>query len=201
MNEPESRSLSVIEKIRSLRMTYNIFQLNDRELAETLNSFRQPESLLLWGVDNYQEFHNFQLNVLRQFHNYLASAKTLVDHTRKLVDDIYINTEFGDEYEVKKREQFADKPLINFVQQLRNYTLHRTLPITVASLSPKWESSISLDIIVLREWDKWSSKERAYLERIGDKVALGKIIDGYTYVIEDFYEWFYKRQKELHPDL
>src|SRR5687768_1473513 len=96
------------------------------QLSKTLSDFRQPESLPLWDVRNYKDFHQLQLNVLRQFHNYLASAKTLVDHTRRLVEDVYKNTEFLEEYEVKKREQFAGKPLINFVQKLRNYTLHRT---------------------------------------------------------------------------
>jgi len=63
----------------------------------------------------------FQLEIVCLLHNYLASAKTLIDHTRILVEELYKNTDFWAEYEARKKETFIDSPLAQFVQNLRNY--------------------------------------------------------------------------------
>src|SRR5437773_2418120 len=77
-------------QIRRLHISYLIFQGNYTELKNALDTFRQPATgLVLFIPDNQTELEAYQHNVIRQLHNFLASAKTLVDHMRDIVREVF----------------------------------------------------------------------------------------------------------------
>lgn len=191
-----------MRKIQELGNTRYIFVSNDRQLMQALAAFREPRAVLLWNDHDSMEM--YQLEIVRLLHNYLASSNTLVDHTRVLVEDLYRKTDFWKEYEAKKKEIFVDSQLAQFVKRLRNYMLHSVLPFTSTTMRFKkgqqsdLDCFVNLDLTKLRLWDGWTSKAREYLNCPEDRVRLDELAMAYTGLVTDFYDWFDKRQHELH---
>lgn len=85
-------------RIRSKLEVFSIsiytFEKNNKELVNLLNQYETDSNLALKisSFSNRETFEAFLTEIIRLLHNYLASAMTLVDHTRKL---------FRDEYEKK----------------------------------------------------------------------------------------------------
>jgi hypothetical protein len=86
------------------------------------------------------------------------------------------------------------------VQGLRNYILHRDLPLTSASLTSEHEASLQINIAKLRTWRKWEKVAREYIQNAKDDEKIEDIIKTYTSSILDFYNWFYDRQLDLHKE-
>jgi len=135
----------------------------------------------------------------RLLHNFLASAKSLVDHTRVIVNRLYADHEFRNEYQSKLDQDLAKNPVQKFVQNLRNYTQHYTLPILALQItfSEDLNFNIKMDVEILKQWDGWGTS-RAYLEAIGDNFCIVTLANEYFVLIQGFYSWLIQRQQELH---
>lgn len=120
-------------KTRNLGISHYIFMTNYNQLKNSLELFNTKEvDSNIWAIKNRDKLNQFQIEVIRLFHNYLASVKSLVDHTRIMVREVHGNKKFSREYELKKQEIFVNSPLSCFVQDLRNYILHKGIPETIA---------------------------------------------------------------------
>lgn len=111
--------------------------------------------------------------ITRYLHNYVASAMTLVDHGRRLTDRR--SGPIADEYERRKAEmlQFAE---ISFLQGLRNFSLHRSLPILAYTLTVTRDqmtsSEVELSTADLLSGDKWTAQAREFIEKSGERLQL-----------------------------
>ena len=86
--------------------------------------------LELWDMRNRKGFEAFLDEVDRLFHNFLAAATSLRDHTRRLWQKYPPpDPALAAEYQKRVKQTFADSPLANFVQRLRNYSMHQKLPV------------------------------------------------------------------------
>lgn len=200
-----SLGLKIINKIRTLNISYYIFMGNYKELKKALKTFEDPKiAIKLWTIENRDKLDAFHKEVIRLFHNYLASAKSLVEHTRIFAREMYFNTEFWDEYCKKISQQFDNSPLSHFIHDLRNYILHKGLPVTSTTLqfdkSGVFNNSILLSVDELRDWDKWSEKGKKYLNKLDKNIKMDKIINDYGFLVIEFYKWFGQRQDELHKE-
>jgi hypothetical protein len=195
-------------RIRALNASFNIFYQNYFILNDVLSEIGKPGSLVsTFAKQDIESLDKFNSTVALVFHNFLAGAKTLVDHTRVFKNDLYKGTDFEREYQNRVSKDFVRSPIVQFVQRLRNYTLHTRLPVTTARIhikkvgpqrQAKLSGSISLDVGKLREWDGWTAKSREYLDAQGDKVEIKTIADQYFSVIRAFCDWFGMRQSQLH---
>lgn len=161
----------------------------------------------LWRGDNREELDKFMNEVARLFHNFLAAAKTLVDHTRVLKNEMYEGQDFEKIYQKKLESDLSSSPVVRFVQDFRNYVLHKQLPITSAVFSisggedgtiKDFDSTIKLDVNRLREWKKWMSQSQIYLDALEDKAKIKDVAEQYEAAIRSFYHWFGDQQKKLH---
>jgi hypothetical protein len=191
-------------KTRYLGISHYIFITNYNQLKTSLELFNHKEvSSTIWAVKNRNKLNQFQIEVIRLFHNYLASVKSLVDHTRIVVEEVHGNKEFSREYELKKQEIFVNSPLSRFIQDLRNYILHKGIPKTIARktfIESDKANSILLDINSLRSWDNWSAKSKEYLDNAKDNINLYELIVAYGSLVIDFYNWFLMKQEELYKE-
>ena len=194
-------------KIRALRSSYYVFEGNYRSLVSALDQFGRIEVFMkLWREDNRAELEHFIDEVTRRLHNLLASAKTLVDHTRVFKNEMYGGQSFEKLYQEKLDRDLGNSTIVRFVQDLRNYVLHKQLPIASAELSFKggggatstFDSTIRLDVNELREWDRWKPASRVYLDTLGDKVQIREVVEKYEAAIRTFYQWFGEQQEQLH---
>lgn len=197
-------------RIRSKLDIFNIsvytFEKNNEEIVNILNEYETNYNLAseISSFNNREGLEAFLTEVIRLLHNYLASAMTLVDHTRKFFQDEYKETEFENEYNKKIAELFVQSPVSKFIQDLRNYSMHRMLPIAGASISFSAESGTKHSIYLAKKnlvsWDKWAKNSRIYLDKQDDNISLLKLVHEYTKNVIEFQTWFKERQNEIHSE-
>jgi hypothetical protein len=96
--------------------------------------------------------------------------------------------------------------LSHFMQDFRNYMLHKGIPIIASRMTPKEPiesgitSSIILDLSSLRSLGGWKAKSKQYLNSAEDDISLYEIIVAYGSLVIDFYNWLLRRQEELFRD-
>jgi hypothetical protein len=194
-------------KIRALRSSYYVFEGNYRVLGKALSYFGREEVFMdLWREDNRTRLESFLDEVTRLLHNFLAGAQSLVDHTRVFKDKMYKGHGFKKVYQDKVDRDLKHSPIVCFVQDLRNYVLHKQLPIASATLSIKggggtitaFDSTVKLDVNELREWNKWKPESRVYLDSLDDKVQIREVVEMYEGAIRAFYQWFGEQQAQVH---
>jgi hypothetical protein len=137
---------------------------------------------------------------MRKFHNFVASALMLVDHTRSLSKKMYMGTQFEAVLDSEIEKRFKQNPQIQFVHRLRNYTLHCGLPEPAAVLSASMEPSLKISITQLRQWDGWTNLARQHLETCRDDEKIEDIATAYFISVRDFHEWFFNNQIKLHEE-
>ena len=188
----EGRRIS--NQLELLSVSYYAFTTNYLELQKALDAYQDPSFFKdLWNIDNRDKLFRYLDEITRLLHNFLASVKSLVDHTRIIVRKLPRSKLFLKEYERRIRKSFQESTLSNFVQHLRNYVLHKGMPLltAVGRVTPAKASnhSIDLNLDLLRAWDGWNKYSTQYLDDMPDEVNLESVILSYKETVEDFYKW------------
>src|SRR5450759_220200 len=122
---PEYRA---IRHFQSLELSLCIFDQNYIELRLLILRITDGAVGMHVGQQSNRLLLDATLRELgRLLHNFIAAAKSLVDHTRRLYKKHYTNISIP-EYQEKLRNRFAEDPQIQFVQSLRSYVLHYQVP-------------------------------------------------------------------------
>jgi hypothetical protein len=162
----------------------------DQDLAfELIQNVRLPSHV-------QDEFH---AEVDRLLHNFVASAATLVDHTRRLVAN-YEGTAFASDYESHK-EALAALAEAAFIKDLRNYVLHYGIPAIVGTYTfnaDGFSARFEIEVDVLSQWDGWKHLSRAYLRQAANTIVLAEPLDEYAKALDALYQWMAPRFRELH---
>jgi len=147
------------------------------------------------------------MEVMRLFHNFLASAKSLIDHTRVFVEEYYINSALKQTYQQKINTDFAKDPLMKFVQDLRNYMLHRALPQGSMSLTIKRNtetgshdmvSTVSIDKKKLLLWENWTKPSLSFITAADSEIKISTLSTAYGEKVLAFSEWLDSELQRHH---
>lgn len=207
MEIQDTEGWRVTRQLRVLQASYKIFVGNYKALRYALDRYNEPDvALKLWDIKNRQHLEEFQHEVIRLFHNFLAAARSLVDHTRKYSRDFYRNHPFLEEYQTEIDKRFKQSDICRFVEDLRNYTLHVGLPSTHMVIeannegAPHIRSDVSLDLQSLLHSGRMSALSRQYIRGTGKTASLKEVVESYADLVADFHRWFYKEQLRIHAD-
>ena len=147
--------------------------------------------LQFWNDDSVYPPHRFR-EPSRLLHNFLASAITLVDHTRNHMKSAYGEHSFFAEYQQAVNDRFG-APLPQFVHGLRNFTLHYSLPLGMARLSLDPENphphTFLLTKTRLVQGFKWSATARAFLAQQEEEFPVSKLVTAYMDVVNSLQHW------------
>lgn len=164
----------------------------------------------LWSSGNRVDLERTWIEAARLLHNYLASAYTLLEHTRRHIERLYADLPFEHEYEKEKEDQLTNCPVVRFVTELRRYNTHHRLPLVGGELSIDVDklpesrvvrSRVCLDVKdLLTRGRKWSRPSREYLASAGNWLLVGKLAEEYMRVISPFYLWLRSREREIHKN-
>lgn len=189
------------DDIRAMNLCSYTMSQNGVELEKHVRQFM--------GAPVMQEelSDDFENELVRLLHNFLASVTSLIDAQR-----VVIRHRWPDEGQSPKFAQNEYKHSLalhfapgesEFVVKLRNYCTHRSIvsPGLVTNIS--WEqggplvhvNTLTLKRDELLEWDKWGAPARAYLEGQEETFELAPIIERYTSAAREFYKWFWS---EMH---
>ncbi len=203
----ESNALRYEGRIETLQMSYFVFNRNYQELNKLLEIRNNPQKMLeLWDLRNRHKLDIVINEVLRLFQNYLASAKSLVDQIRVVIREWYKGTDFLKEYQDQIDSRFKNNPLAGFIEDLRNYNLHISLPITNATFSVQKDdktgnSTFDFSFVLLKsgllEWSGWEKGE-TFLSKSDDEIDIGSLADEYYNQVVDFHSWLTHRLQEIH---
>ena len=165
--------------------------------------------LRLWDQRKSAELEKRGAEVGRLFHNFLASVGTLVDTTRVIMNEFYEEGALRSEYEGEKDRLFAKDPLIQFVQGLRNYSLHYRLAPIFGHLTlsrdqqtqvMEEKSAFMLDKGELLRAPKWSRYAKQYLRQAPDEIPIFELVDEYYRRVTRFHIWLDERLRVLHKN-
>ncbi len=141
--------------------------------------------------------------IIRMTHNFVASAMSLVDHTRIFYKKSYEKNDRFPDYQAKIDDTFTNDNLVQFVHCLRQYCQHYRSPNI--SVEESWNQgdqrpkrSIKLLKRDLNTFSGWNSKAKNYLMGEDEKIDLISVIDIYKDKILNFHSWLRKRQGEIH---
>lgn len=190
-----------------LLSVYAAFIGNSNELITLLRA-PQKDPKLIFDVLNPAAPRGPQLKyqdeIFRMLINYCATASTLIDHTRTLLEPYFkIDPNFEAEYQDKKKD-ILELPATGFVHDLRNYLLHRRLPSMSMSTSYRSdETGISfafmLDRGSLTQWDGWKSGAKTFMND-RDTFTLLEPVNLYSVAIEEHYQWLFPRVLEVRAE-
>lgn len=185
-----SRGMVVLTRIRKKQFSWKIFEGNASDLMEAFEKHNNLGTMMAIINDNEAAFlAHHELN--RRFHNFLAGCKTLVDHSRAFVDQHYHGTDVAERYGRYIQEHFKGNPLVGFVHDLRNYALHREIPVHVLRMriGRKFEAGISMKIAVLRPWEGWTAPAKAFIRDLPDESDPRPIIAEYIDKVTTCHQW------------
>ncbi|MBR0748233.1 hypothetical protein JQ582_30305 [Bradyrhizobium japonicum] len=205
-----SKGMDYINRAHYRSFSRDIFRGNTNQLLNLLASLTDPlEYSALLAAKDLEKSHEVMREVSRLFHNFLAAAMTLVDHTRVFVDEYYLGTQVKREFSDRVNRTFANNPLTRFVQDLRNYMVHRGLPPVQRHLTVQpveggklgettAETGFQLSTADLLEWTGWKSDAKKYLAEAGMSIELLPLISRYRILIETFHNEFDDLLREHH---
>lgn len=179
----------------------NVFQMNAVELMEVAQRVKDPnQGMNLMMQNNREAGTQAHRELNRHVHNFVSSALTLVEHTRVFMRKHYAATDLLTIYEKQVTATFAQSPVAQFVQGLRNYMLHRGMPNSsmfmkftadpeVSDGSGTMETGVRYDTNSLLDWKEWKPVARAYLEQAGDYLDLHESAQEYLTLVNQFHGW------------
>lgn len=182
--------------MKSLQRTWNVFHANWTFLDSMIGRFKSDSTFAMdiAGTSrNQPKLDRFLDHLDVALHNFIASAATLGDHTRRIAR----NRVAGDawlKYQSEVDRVFADAPRSRFVKDLRNYMLHRTLPLAAGSFRYEkdgpFTQAITLYVPSMRDWDGWKPLVREYLDNVGEELDLHECLATYFEDTRRFQKWF-----------
>lgn len=193
---------TALQELRAFELALtDVFGGNVQELIGLLEQAANDPALAMELVQNVRrpdvrdEFHG---RLSQRLHNYLASALTLVDHSRRLL--VGSSLEASAQFVDVKAGLLANRE-IWFMQDLRNFTLHRTLPwfghtvhVIDNKLSPDtMESDVELSVAQLRAWNRWRPKSVQFLEEQGSALPLRPLVKRHAELVYSFNAWIHDR--------
>ncbi|MFN7852360.1 MAG: hypothetical protein HEP80_10025 [Dolichospermum sp. UKL201] len=188
----QSPEMEIVRYLLVLQASFRLFDGNYHELIQYLDYAHKQSENQEALIDETS----------RLLHNFLASAGSLVEHTRVIIRKLYSNHEFKDVYQKKLQEDLGNNHERNLIQNLRNYTLHEKLPILDLqnSFSDNLLFSIQIDVKTLKEseyWKPWEDSED-YLNKLEDSTKLEDLVKKYYELIINFYTWLTEKQHNIH---
>jgi hypothetical protein len=195
--------------VHMMQVNYMVFRKNHDELVGLQKAFDQPRIFreLALQTDKGQEIAQATIiEFTRLLHNFLASAGMLVDVTRRWVEQQFADSEFLDTYQEEISRRFDNNVQAKFLKDLRNFTLHRTLPLSIPELRMQKVSEntlkSSLGIVLLKDylldWDNWSELARMQIDMAFEgEVDILFICKQYFHNVTEFTQWLFWHVKEL----
>lgn len=187
-----------------MRASHQIFDANSQELGELLVLNASDEfASILWDVRNRALLDGLLDEATRRLHNYVASAMSLVDHTRKAIGKVYPSGSRARlDYDDRVQTDFAKSPDIRFVQDLRDLLLH--VDALNVNARFRWDRTEGekRELMLLRgrltSWTGWSPPAREVLARSDGDISIEPLIRNYTATVTAFYNWLADWHRQQH---
>jgi len=192
-----------------VRRSWSVFSRNTTELIDLLNvpATNIVVSLQLMG-DDHDATNAFWEQLDQRLHNQIASAATLVDHVRRLLNYYTADVPALVEEYKQRNAAVTDRDETAYLRDLRNYLLHYGVPPVIQTLSLGSEGragaghNITLSAERLLEWPRWSAKSRRYLGSFPERDGpiLGPDVATYADAMREMFVWLFDQRAVIHRE-
>lgn len=195
------------ERWEVVRRSWAVFGRNTKELIDLLNipATNRAVALQLMG-DDREASRPFWEALDQRLHNQLASAVSLVDHTRRLLA-YYRNDVPAMVAEYERRNlSIMEMNETAFLRDLRNYLLHYGSPpvIQTLQLGPGGVTghSVKLSAAFLLGWNEWKASARRYLSSFAERdgPVLWQVVAAYAKAMSDLVMWLFEQRQVVNRD-
>lgn len=191
-----SSGYQITQEMNSLNDSISVLNANYEEIKNHLQNFQKNYKKI-----NENSLHP-NLETKRLIHNYLASSISLVDHTRIHIKLIHKEKEFLD-YQPMIEKTFIKNPLCVFIKDFRQYLQHYRLPdisFQAYAFNIKLKWSIIISTSELEKFSGWKKESKVFIENKNPRLDLLEVAENYQNVVNDFYNWLTKNQKEIFSE-
>lgn len=201
----ESQAFAIESRFGTLDTNFYVFRVNYAELKALLSTTQTAELMF-----KYEETNRILQELTRLLHNFLASARSLVDHTRAVMKEWYGGTELHYEYTQEIQKRIISKELPGFIEELRNYALHYRLPVTTATVKVWYDpatsqqrenASLILEKPILLQWSGWTAKGKRFLLNADKEIRIETLVDQYFQDIQNLHQWISASLQNEHKEL
>ncbi|WP_312495542.1 hypothetical protein [Pseudomonas cremoris] len=206
----ESRGMLFRNNQRMRTFSLNILYMNGTELLESAAKLHDPD----FGFDlmfekNREASDQAHREFKRHLHNFVTSAMTLVDHTRVSLTEQYESEAIHDLIKKHITATVGSSPICKFVQDLRNYIVHKGLPNSQLYMSGtnidadthnnsmRIKTGIRIKTADLRDYKGWTSLAKEYLNEAHEYIEIQELTQQYLNEIKTFNDWL-DSTLELH---
>jgi hypothetical protein len=192
--------------INQLRFSVSLLQRNYVELVVAIRHISSSRvAFEMAGVDDQWHRKEAMAEVLHLLHNYVASAKSLIDHTRRAYRKLYVTDALIPDYQSEVNARFANDPLSQFVENLREMAQHYRLPRISLTRSfgggpsgSAMTTRLQLKTEDLREYREWSAPAQEFLRTAGATIDVLDLVESYHAHVAAFHTWFSQHQVRIH---
>lgn len=182
--------------------TFYTFSANALELRHHLKGYEDGNLAMLRSMTTKRlSDDQFQANISRSLHNFLAGAKSLVDHSRNFMNEVYADQPILVEYQKRIRQEMSGSGVVQFVHDLRNYTLHKGIPVVREQLEirPNEQPTffVSLDLARMRTWGRWSPTALDFIDSSPEHLRIIHFVEPYVDQVVSFYGWLTNRRRDV----
>ena len=152
---------------------------------------------------NYSLRHETNLELQRQFSNFLMSAFAVRDHWYALRNEYYIGTAVNEKINALTSETFGESELASFMHDFRNYITHKGYPLVSQTFSEKDHrliNDVRFEKEQLLEYKKWSTLSKQYINRIENSISLISCVSEYSEILRLYYYTLVKMLEEWHKE-
>ena len=204
------RSEDVVRRALQFDFSLSLFRRNHDELRLFLACLAAPRNgYSMLGVENRWLVHEAMLEVTCLLHNFVAAAKSLVDHSRVVYRDLYEPRGAIPEYQAEVDRRFKHDPLSKFIAGLREMSQHQRLPNVTTEFhfenqapggGTAFETRLQLKVADLLRYSGWTTPARHYLESADKTIDIAAVTRDYWDHVVAFYDWFRQQQRAVHGD-
>lgn len=175
---------------KNITLSKDIFVDNYYELKKTLKFY---EDKMFEINKDKEKLYTFYRRVNKDLHNFVSSNSSLICHARRITNKIYEDKDEMKKIHIDlKNKIFASDEICIFMNDLRNFSVHYSIPIKTmnfsVSISSGVKCKIGFDYGVLSEYENWKNLSKGVLEKIKTgKISLNEIVVSYFEKVEDFY--------------
>lgn len=202
-----SVACQTLKRLKTFELTLGVFRKNYEEWENAIHS-QEPsnpfEAIRMMSQTGWVE--DFLVEITRTFHNFVASAFTLVENTRKFYRELYEPDDKMPMYQQEIERRFVSDELSQFIDNMRQYCQHKRLPLMSVQLGIRLtpQGSETNWGVPLRKRElldfNWNARARRFVEAGGRSIDLWDVTRQYRDKVNEFHEWFSDQQRQIHHE-
>lgn len=160
-------------------------------------------AFMVTQVDHRIELVEYMDELNRLVHNYVASSQSLVDLQREHYRELHEQKNSFPDYQKRVDDEFKNNPLCRFIQDLRNYFLHKGIPPITSQrvlngLTGEIKSLILLnkEMLLSTTYD-WKKEAEIFINSLDRDLCLSDIFKKYHKHVFCFQSWFREEEHKI----